>query len=505
MSSPTAAAQTPKPRPGPEIVHTGSGPTGYSVTFRFDAPAAAKVQIFGQWLFSDAVHSTLTSSAGWTPAQWKPGAFPSYRPNQPPLWSLSDMVRGTDGTWSTTLPLPSGTFNYGFFVNCDSPVLTGCTRLQDPANPTWSGPLTYSQVYVPSDPRFGTEDLSWQAPRRKDTGKLRVITYPSPASTSPPGQHDAVVYTPPGYDPDRRTPYPTLYLSHGMGDDELAWSTQGAANRILDNLYADDKVQPMVVVMTDFNGLGGCGGSAVECYRSDVLDSVIPFVEDNFHVSDRPEDRAFAGLSAGGQRANDLLFNATEEFGYFGSWSLGGAGAPPVADSRWQNPALRTRLGLHVGGGRFDASHMSQGQAMAYQSNLEANDIPFVETTLDGVHSWDVWRRLLRTFVTEVAFKTTHTTLSLKEPTDEGKKRRTAVADVGAATGQPTPPTGHVRFYLDGVGAGHEIGTPQRVHKDGTADLSHLPRLPAGSHTVTAVYSGDDLYRASTSVAVSID
>ncbi|MFE7272572.1 alpha/beta hydrolase-fold protein [Streptomyces sp. NPDC057623] len=406
----------------------------------------------------------------------------------------------------TTVPLPSGTFSYGFYVNCTTDPQTGCTRLQDPSNPSWDhrngstpvtgSPQTLSQVYVPSDERFGTEDLSWQAPRRT-AGKLVDLTYPSPQSSSPVGEHTVAVYTSPGYDPNRETPYPTLYLSHGAGGNDLDWSTQGVANRILDNLYADGKIQPMVVVMTNFNGLS-CDGSAVNCYRADLLQNVIPFIESRFNVSHRSDDRAFAGLSAGGMRANDLLFNATEEFGYFGSWSLGGAGAPPVTDPRWQNPALRTRLGLFIGGGRFDASHMTQGQALAYQANLTAQNIPYVNATLDGVHSWAVWRELLRRFATDIVFKTTRTTLA------HDASDRKVVATVSPATTQPEAPSGRVQFYVDGVGVDHAVGPARRVGRDGTVTLPGLGGLAPGPHTVTAVYSGDHLYRTSTSASLTI-
>ena len=80
-----------------------------------------------------------------------------------------------------------------------------------------------------------------------------------PQSTNPVGSHPLAVYLPPGYNPRRRVPYPTLYLSHGSGGNEVDWSTQGAAGSILDNLIVAREIQPMVVVMTNFKKTGDRG------------------------------------------------------------------------------------------------------------------------------------------------------------------------------------------------------------------------------------------------------
>jgi hypothetical protein len=153
----------------PQVVHTGMAPTGYEVTFRYYDPTATTVQIRGEWFFSSPADTTTTSSQGVLPAQWQPGDFPIAYPNQGPApnWPVTQMTLDkATGVWSYTTPLPSGTFTYGFYVNCTSPPpgLAGCTELSDPSNPPWnkSGSAEPdSQVYVPSDPRFGTLNLSW--------------------------------------------------------------------------------------------------------------------------------------------------------------------------------------------------------------------------------------------------------------------------------------------------------------------------------------------------------
>jgi enterochelin esterase-like enzyme len=412
-ATPSASASPAHPgRPGlvsPEVVHTGTAPTGYQVTFRYYDPSATSVRIRGEWYFSNPADTSLTSSQGLLPSQWQPGDFPIAYPNQGPApnWPVAQMTLDqATGVWTYTTPLPSGTFTYGFYVDCTSPApqLSGCTELSDPNNPPWntSGSVEpTSQVYVPSDPRFGTLDLSWQAPRQP-AGTLLDLSYPDPQSTNPVGSHPLAVYLPPGYAAHRHAPYPTLYLSHGGGGNEVDWTTQGAANSILDNLIAARRIQPMVVIMTDFNNLDSCAIFDASCYATDLSDYVIPFVNSHFNVSHDPDERAFAGLSLGGLMANYLLFNDTTLFGYYGSWSIGSLGAPATDSPLWHNPDLRTRLGIQLGGGEFDS--LTVPGVNNYAASLAANGIPFTTDLVIGGHEWYTWRQLLYNFLTTVAF-----------------------------------------------------------------------------------------------------
>jgi enterochelin esterase-like enzyme len=487
----------------PEVIHTGTAPTGYEVTFRYYDPSATTVQIRGEWYFSNAANTTTTSSAGTLPSQWAPGDFPIAFPNQGPAanWPVAQMtLNSSTGVWSYTTPLPSGTFTYGFYVNCTSPppALTGCTELADPSNPPWntrggvsSGSVEPdSQVYVPSDRRFGTPNMSWEAPNRRVHGSLFDVSYPDPQSTDPVGSHPLAIYLPPGYNPHRRVPYPTLYLSHGGGGNEVDWTTQGVANRIIDNLIAGRMVQPMVIVMTDFNNLGSCNlfppDEDASCYATDVSNYVIPYVNAHYNVSTYANDRAFAGLSLGGLAANYLLFNDTTLFGYFGSWSIANLGAPATTSAQWQNPALKTRLGIELGGGNFD--ELTIPGLDSYEATFTSFGIPFTDVRIDGGHEWYTWRQLLYDYATTMAFR--HTTTSL-----QAVGARRLVATVSGDTTEPVPPGGTVQFYVNGQKVGH----PRRVVRG----RAFLPRFGGGG-SVTATYSGDNYYNASTSQAVSI-
>ena len=164
---PVAAQSGPPQIVSPEVVHTGTGPTGYEVTFRYYDPTATKVYIRGEWFFSVVASTTITTSAGLLPTQWIPGAFPIAFPNRGAAanWPIITMtLDSATGIWSFTTPLPSGTFTYGFYRNCPNPYpsLSGCSEFSDPSNPPWntSGSVEpTSQVYVPSDPAFMTPDL----------------------------------------------------------------------------------------------------------------------------------------------------------------------------------------------------------------------------------------------------------------------------------------------------------------------------------------------------------
>ncbi|MCG5440829.1 hypothetical protein PSH25_005578, partial [Micromonospora sp. PSH25] len=149
---------------------------------------------------------------------------------------------------------------------------TGCALHDDPANgwqiqPQYPGApgAVRSTIYVPASRKFPTYDTGYQAPVAT-VGRLESRRYTSPLSTNPVGVHDIVVYLPHGYDPNRATPYPTLYLSHGSGDHSTAWTMQGVAHLILENAIKDRAAQPMVIVSTDFNGLpGGNEGYVNDC------------------------------------------------------------------------------------------------------------------------------------------------------------------------------------------------------------------------------------------------
>lgn len=237
----------------------------------------------------------------------------------------------------------------------------------------------------------------WQAPNARH-GHLTEHVYHSRLSQMPPGFNYLSVYTPPGYTPNRRTPYPTLYLSHGGGGNEIDWSTQGAAGNILDNLIDTGQIKSMVVVMTSFNGFGaGCGTTSwADQYDRNLVNTVIPYIQRNYNVSTSASDRAFAGLSCGGFLAASLLENYTHSFGYYSIMS-GALLSQPTAK---QLRAMRN-VGVMVGGGWQDPIHSLSVDAL---HTLRQGRVGVFPDFINGGHEWYVWRILLRDFLTRVAF-----------------------------------------------------------------------------------------------------
>ncbi|GGS60569.1 alpha/beta hydrolase-fold protein [Streptomyces griseoviridis] len=478
---------------GLTVTHTGTGPTGYEVTFRVKDSAATSMRIKGTWSFA-STESTSTdpkNADAVAITDWGPGDFPLQSPNQPgEAWPVASMTKDAKtGVWSYTVPLPSGTFDYQFYADCASATLSGCTAKTDPANPAWNdtgSSAVFSQVYVPSDERFGTADLSYtaDAPASKQ-GKLTEVTYPTANTTT--GDHQLAVYTPPGYNAKRSTPYPVLVLSHGGGENEIAWSTRGRLRQIVDNLIASGRVQPAIVVMP--NGSGLTSGS----YTTEITGTVLPYVEAHYNVGTGAADRAFAGTSAYGTQANNFLFKDTTAFGYIGVWSPA-SGAPAVTvtgqgntpiDDAYKDPALKKVLGIHLAIGQQDlGGNAPMMTAITEREGLINAGVPFTYYSASGGHTWAFWQQTLHDFLTRVGFRATTTAVTT------GTSKLTAT--VTPASSEPATATGTVQFKADGV----DLGKPVKL-SGGHAVLRGAASQWSGK-TVTAVYSGDKLYNAST-------
>ena len=441
----SAAAQAAEAAPaaddlGPQVVRTDEGPTGYSVTFRYDAPDDVEsVQIYGEWTFSQPETVTCQGCGdARTGAEWQPGDILAGP------WTSQPMTLGEDGIWTFTTPLPSGTFSYGFLHDCESPTGSGCTRYPDPANAGWNDDFptqsqqTLSQVYVPHNPLFETADYSAQEPLSDDEmGTLEHLTYASPRSLDPVGEHYVSVYLPRGYDADRTTPYPTLYLSHGGGGTDTDWFTQGAAQNIIQSSIDAGDAEDMVVVATNFNGFNSPGTStsstqAVTGYIDDVQNNVIPLIEGRYNVSTSSAERAFAGLSAGGFRALNIIFAQPDLFEYYGIWSSGSSSPIPAGEQLDQFATINGTV--HNGVGLQDWQNNIYPLSIERAEAIRTSGVDLVEYNVDGIHSWDVWRQLLDDFVDEVAFKKSFVTdvqYAFDAAEDAGDIRRTEANVLG--------------------------------------------------------------------------
>jgi enterochelin esterase-like enzyme len=155
-------------------------------------------------------------------------------------------------------------------------------------------------------------------------GKIDKLEYDS---KSVGGKRRLIVYTPPHFDKDAK--YPVLYLLHGSGEEETGWTVQGKAGIILDNLYADKKLAPMIVVMP--NGFASPKDPKVKqdpknlpAMEEDLVKSVLPFVEARYPVRAERESRAIAGLSMGGAQTLHIGLKHMDKFAWIGGFAASG-------------------------------------------------------------------------------------------------------------------------------------------------------------------------------------
>ncbi len=216
-------------------------------------------------------------------------------------------------------------------------------------------------------------------------GKLETVEYDS---KSVGGKRKMVIYTPPGYERDRK--YPVLYLLHGAGDNETGWQRRGLANVILDNLYAQGKLAPMIVVMpngsvrTPGNDRGRGRDNAFE---NDLLHDILPYVETNYAAQADAEHRAIAGLSMGGGQAISIGLAHLDTFAWVGGFSsaLFGPQAERLVDTT--NRAQLRLLWLSCG----NADRLIDG-SKALHDALEKQEVPHVWHVDAGSHAWPVWK-----------------------------------------------------------------------------------------------------------------
>jgi len=212
------------------------------------------------------------------------------------------------------------------------------------------------------------------------------------------------IYTPPGYEAAAGRLFPTLYLLHGWGSDEKSWIVDGGVNLKLDDLIAQAKVKPMIVVMpqghAQFPSLpvspGGRPPTSSEALEADLFNDTIPFVEKNYRIDRSADARAIAGLSMGGRQALFIGLNHPEMFRWVAGFSA--AIRDRVFDDDYQDITVDpqhetkdTRL-IWFGCGRADGCFPANGQ---FHDWLAAKNIPHVWRPSEGGHDWPVWRDYL--------------------------------------------------------------------------------------------------------------
>lgn len=223
------------------------------------------------------------------------------------------LAKGADGYWTGTTagPMDEG-FHY-YNVNIDG------GKFNDPGALNFYGSVRWeSGIEIPA------HDQDFYALKDVPHGSVHRILFPSKSTHT---SRRAFVYTPPGYEKNQSTRYPVLYLQHGWGEDETAWSNQGHANLIMDNLIAEQKLKPFIIVMTygmtNDVKFGGIRSFDITAFQTVLVDELIPYIDASFRtIADQPH-RAMAGLSMGGMETRMITTNRPEVFSHYGLLSGG--------------------------------------------------------------------------------------------------------------------------------------------------------------------------------------
>lgn len=225
-------------------------------------------------------------------------------------------------------------------------------------------------------------------------GKIDTILYDSKTVGN---RRKALVYTPPDFSSDQK--YPVLYLLHGIGGDEKEWFRHGEPQVIWDNLYADGKLQPMIVVMPNGRAMPDdrAGGNifdsvkvqAFTTFEKDLLNDVIPHIERNYPVLRDRENRALAGLSMGGGQSLNFGLKNLDYFAWIGAFSAAPNTRPPeelVPDPAVARDQLRL---LWISCGDQDRLMSFSERTHLY---LDKNNVPHVYYIEPGGHDFQVWK-----------------------------------------------------------------------------------------------------------------
>ena len=351
-----------------------------SVTFRFVAPKARTVAVSASWL--------------------------GYDPSKLP------MTQDQTGLWSVSVPQPSPElYTYNIVVD-------GVTML-DPSNVfVQRDGSRYMNAFLV---RGDFADLYAESSK---AGDVEHVWYYSAENDM---MRRMYVYTPAGYDPSNKSvKYPVLYLLHGGGGDEDAWSTLGRTCQILDNLIAAGKAKPMIVVMPNGNPnqyaaqtLGIPVKENVKKYNSNfdnyssLVADILPYVEKNYNVIKNRKGRAVAGLSMGGGQSFFIAFRNVDVFANVGIFSSGLIGSAAIGGAPFDAEALFP--GMYSAPqkfNRFDVIYLACGEQdnridgmLDFKKKLDANGYKgVVWEQYPGAHEWKVWRRNLTSFV-QLIFK----------------------------------------------------------------------------------------------------
>lgn len=331
------------------------------ITFRIFAPKANLVSLYGSWM------ADFNSSI--------------------------DMMKDTSGVWTVSIPMPPPElYTYHFIV--DGSVVNDASNIFLQRD----GTRYLSALIVPGE----LTQNYYEANKR---GNLSKVWYNSPTIGT---IRRMFVYTPYGYEISNDV-YPVLYLLHGGGGDEEAWTSMGRARQILDNLIEKGLAKPMICVMPNGNpGQQAAKTLLIEekiydrndttyanLYVKSLINDIIPYIENHYRVISKSEGRAISGLSMGGGHTLSATSLYPGVFDYICPLSMGVRGDDAIVDEQLQKVKKAGYKLYWIGCGKSD---FVWGMAKNLDEALTRNNMEHIFYVTDGGHTWSNWRVYLNTF-----------------------------------------------------------------------------------------------------------
>ena len=373
--------------PGTGIVSPEINPD-HSVTFRYYNPKAVTVQLTGDFL---------------------PTQKETYKRGDVEMTAEAPGrvdLKEQNGLWTyTSAPLEGELYSYTLYVDGQ--------KAMDPSNiyqnrdiATWTNIFTLSAEQGDKGWYYEVQDVPH--------GNVSKVWYDSPTLGM---QRRMTVYTPAGYEKNTKTKYPVLYLLHGSGGDEDAWGDLGRATQILDNLIAEGKAEPMILVMPNgvyFNQ--AAPGAAVNMFQPTMTNSrsqstveveesfpdIVKYIEANYRVKKDKNSRAVAGLSMGGRQSAALSRKYPSMFGYVGMFS--GVVPPEVDETTGKDVTLDAVFAAKpklywIACGKTDGV-MENSLLLKEYCEAQGHPVSFYES--EGGHIWRNWREYLTIFAQKI-------------------------------------------------------------------------------------------------------
>jgi len=298
------------------------------------------------------------------------------------------LTKAADTTWVGTTARPEDRGFHYYHLKIDGGVFNDPGTLNFYGSTRWESGI---EVPAPDQDFYALKDVPH--------GRVQQILFPSKSTNT---SRRAFVYTPPDYDKDQTKRYPVLYLQHGWGEDETAWSNQGHANLIMDNLIAEGKCKPFLIVMTygmtNEIKFGGLRNFDIKPFQTVLVDELIPYVDANFRtLSDQP-NRAMAGLSMGGMETKMITMANLDKFSWIGLLS----GGTVSMDDVNKTPGFKEKVKLVFVS--FGSRELEGDRPRFFGGDPKANAGALKQAGINSVfyvspetaHEFLTWRRSLR-------------------------------------------------------------------------------------------------------------